>query len=229
MNHTTNTVDSIRPQDVLELCKWIAADRSNHALKEIESSVVNEVPAIRDWHPDFAFTHLLHFVTEEAGRLPSFDDFARHPIFKDAMYEDIEAQVLKVARLDKAKEPLARNAVRWRIGIAYYSFLKEQYVISLIRSEGINVKQHPLADALFRVDCWVGDTNIDLYVTNSFFRSEKGDKGRKIKSQDLLADAIPPFNNVILACKTRHTFGDVHLPDENDVRDACRKLLSGTS
>jgi len=225
----TNTVDNIRPQDVLKLCGEIAADRSRHALREIKNSVVSKVPTIRDWHPDFAFTHLLHFVTEEEGELLLFDDFIRHSIFKDALYDDIREQVRVAASLCGGQEQLAKDAVRWRIGNAYYSFLKEQYVISLLRSEGIDVKQHPLADALFRVDCWVSDTNIDLYVTNPKFRSRGGDKGRKIKSAELLADAIPPFRNVILECDTKHTFGDVHLPGEDDVRRACQELLSSQS
>jgi hypothetical protein len=225
MNHVTKIVDNIRPHDVLELCKEIAADGSKHALGEIKKSDVDQVPEIRDWHPDFAFIHLLHFVTEEAGALLPFDAFIHHQIFKDALYDDIRKQIQRVAGHDKHIEALAKKAVRWRVGIAYYSFLKEQYVISLMRSEGINVKQHPLADALFRVDCWAAETNIDLYVTNPLFRSRGGSAGRKVKSAELLADAAPPFKSVILECETRHTFGDVHLPDESDVRRACRELL----
>jgi hypothetical protein len=226
MSHFTKAVDSIQPSDVLKLCKEIAADSSKHALGEIKSSAVSMVPEIRDWHPDFAFTHLLHFVTEEAGALVSFEDFIHHPIFKDALYDDIRKQVKQASRQDVTREPLAKNAIRWRVGIAYYAFLKEQYVISLLRSEGINVKQHPLADALFRVDCWAADVNIDLYVTNPRFRAKGGGVGRKTKSADLLADAVPPFKNVVLECATKHTFGDVHLPDDGDVRRACREISS---
>ncbi|WP_143189152.1 hypothetical protein [Paraburkholderia lycopersici] len=224
----TGTVDNIRPKDVLQLCEQIAADQSKHALRNIKNSVVSKVPTIRDWHPDFAFTHLFHFVTEKVGGLLLFDDFIRHPIFKDALYDDIREKVRVAASLC-GQEQLAKDAVRWRIGNAYYSFLKEQYVISLLRSEGVDVKQHPLADALFRVDCWIGDTNIDLYVTNPKFRSRGGNEGRKIKSADLLADAIPSFKNVILECDTKHSFGDVHLPSEDDVRRACQELLSSQS
>lgn len=221
----TKTVDSIQPHDVLQLCREIAADRSKHALGEIKKMDIDKVPEIRDWHPDFAFTHLLHFVTEEVGSLLSFDDFIRHQIFKNALYDDIRGKVEQVAQRDKHKEPLAKSAVRWRIGNAYYSFLREQYAISVMRSEGIEVQQHPLADALFRVDCWVANTNIDLYVTNPRFRSKEENTGRKIKSADLLADANPPFQSVVLECDIKHTFGDVHLPDENDVRRVCRELL----
>lgn len=226
MQHVTKAVDSIQPQDVLKLCKEIAADRSKHALGEIKSADVAKVPEIRDWHPDFAFTQVLHFVTEVAGVLLPFDDFIRHSVFKEAFYDQIREKISSVAQCNEEKESLAKRAVRWRLGIAYYSFLKEQYVISLMRSEGISVKQHPLADALFKVDCWAGNTNIDLYVTNPLFRAKGGSAGRKIKSADLLADAVPPFTSIILECATRHTFGDVHLPDEDEVRRACKGLLA---
>ena len=225
INHVTKIVDNLQPSDVLKLCREIAADSSKHALGEINKKDVEKVPEIRDWHPDFAFTQLLHLVTEEAGALLPFDDFIRHQVFKDALYDQIRDKVSHVAQGDIPKQNLAKSAVRWRIGLAYYSFLKEQFVISLMRDEGVNVKQHPLADALFRVDCWVGDTNIDLYVTNPLYRAGGGNAGRKIRSADLLRDAAPPFNNIILECKPRHRFGDVHLPDENDVRRACKILL----
>jgi len=224
--HVTRVVDCIRPGDVLRISNSIAADRSRHALGQIKKADIEKIIEVRDWHPDFAFTHLMHFVIEDTGELPTFDEFIRHRIFKDALYDDIRRQVARAGRGAGQTEALAKAAVRWRIGNAYYSFLKEQYVISVMRSEGVDVRQHPLADALFRVDCWAAETNIDLYVRNKIFRSGDGNAGRKTRSGNLLSDTVPPFKNIVLEFAPRHTFGDVHLPDAGEVRRACKALLS---
>lgn len=225
MAHETAVVDDLQPGDVLAVCQRIAADKREHALGDIRRTVVSDVPFIRDWFPDFAYTHVLHFVAEAAGRLLTFNEYARHPVFKDAMYGDIRQAVQDAMARNGVSETLAKQAVRWRIGNAYYAFLKEQFVFAGMREEGFEVKQHPLADALFRVDCWVGETNIDLYVTNPRFRSDRQGAGRKVKSSELLADAVPPFKNIVMECDVRHTYGDVHLPDEDSVKRACQKLL----
>lgn len=225
MAHTTKLVDKLRPADVLAVCQRIAADPAEHALGDIKRSVVDHVPSIRDWFPSFAYTHVLHIVMEAKGELLTFNEWTHDVEFQTRMWPEIRHMVATTAAKDGVDEQLVKDAVRWRVGNAYYAFLKEQYVVALMREAGLPVKQHPLADALFRVDCWVGETNIDLYVTNPRFRSDRQGSGRKIRSGELLSDAIPPFQNQVLECEIQHTYGDVHLPGEESVKRACRPLL----
>lgn len=67
-----------------------------------------------------------------------------------------------------------------------------------------------MADALFRVDLWIGDTNVSLFIGNARFRS--GDSGRKARPEEILASADPPFRVASLELPTQHRFGEVHLP-----------------
>jgi len=47
--------------------------------------------------------------------------------------------------------------------------VREQCVQAVLRDESHDVRQHPLADVLFRVDFWIEDTNFDLFTGNHLF------------------------------------------------------------
>lgn len=52
----------------------------------------------------------------------------------------------------------------WRLGNAYYSCLRELYVLAVLREAGVPAEYHVIADALFRADFRAGETIISLYV-----------------------------------------------------------------
>jgi hypothetical protein len=88
-------------------------------------------------------------------------------------------------------------------------------VLATLRDMGVPAQVHPLADALFRTDFWVDNTNIDLYISNPRYKTQFG--GRKSKSEAMLRDANPAFNFAVLELQTRHEFGTVHLPDRQAI------------
>lgn len=108
-------------------------------------------------------------------------------------------------------DQLARDAMLWRIGNSYYSFLRELFVIAALRERGVDLRCHPLADALFRVDCWFDRNVISLYIGNATYRD--GVAGRKLDPRVLLGDAQPPFRFREIRVGTPRRFGVVHLPD----------------
>jgi hypothetical protein len=112
--------------------------------------------------------------------------------------------------------------VRWRIGLAYYSFAREVYTIAVLRVAGLDVRSHPLADALFRVDAWTGRTVLSLYISNARFRD--GALGRKPRTTSILAGATPPFRCEELRLTTRHEFGCVHLPEAGKITAIAPRL-----
>ncbi len=222
LSHRSETVNALQPKDVLEVCKRIASATSEHALGDIQKRDVDAVPTIRDWHPPFALMHILHFALEGAGELLTWREFEarlREDRTLVARYvTSAEHAVREAVDQDHVSEPQARRALQWRLGLAYYAMLKEQFVMAVLRAEGLEVRYHPLADVLFKVDCWVGDTNVDIYVSNPRFRAGVADpEGRKNRAEILLSDAEPPFEYVVLELATQHTYGDVHLPSQDQV------------
>ena len=199
------------------------------ALGQARRAVGDRVVPIRDWHPDFAFTHVLHFVTEALGHLPTyqgFRDFTRNdPIGRAMLYSPAE-DAIAAATAAGYSRPDAAEAMRWRIGNAYYSFVREVHVLAYLRHHGIDVRVHPLADALFRADAWTGDTVVSLYVGNEKFR--QGTQGRKPPAHSVLSDALPPFDFLSLELPTVRRFGVVHLAAEERLAAAVAKLRSTT-
>ena len=112
--------------------------------------------------------------------------------------------------------------MRWRIGVAYYSFAREVYTIAVLRAGGLDFRAHPLADALFRVDAWTGRTVLSLYIRNPRFRD--GARGRKPRTADILAGAQPPFRYEELRLAAGHVFGCVHLPEAGQISAVARRV-----
>ncbi|MEG9247159.1 hypothetical protein V6S67_03590 [Arthrobacter sp. Soc17.1.1.1] len=210
---------ALETEEILQVCKT-----TTHALGNVKRSQISSVHSIRDWHAPFATMHVLHFITEHLGKLPTWEEFraaAQQPPFSDMTWTPARDAIKEAIRRGSAPDD-ARGAMRWRIGNFYYSFLREQYVQAVLRDIGVPVRQHPLADALFRVDCWAGDTNIDLYIGNPLYRKEK--EGRKLQARRFLNDSRPPFRTCGLELCTQHIFGEVHLPGRDVIQRAAEQI-----
>jgi hypothetical protein len=196
-----------------------AARDSGNPLAGIRDEDAIGVRRVQNWQPDFAFTHVMHFALEEMGEVPTFPAFIRYCWTNRRGCEtlgDPARAVTAAARADGFSQVRARQAVRWRIGRAYYSFLREIYVITVLRSAGLDVRTHPLADALFEADAWIGRTVLSFYVRNGQVRD--GSRSRKRRINDILSGAEPPFLFADLRLSTQHRFGHVQLPAPAEIR-----------
>jgi len=222
--HVTSVLYGLSNEDVRATC-----ESTDHALGDVKKSVADAVLSIRDWHPAFAFIHVFHYALESSGALPTYqgfrqmcesDAFLRSALLKpsqDAVKEAIEAGVPRA---------VARDAMRWRVGNAYYSFLREVYTIVALRTAGLDVRYHVLPDALYAVDCWHGETAISLFIGNAKFKGAAS--GRKGRAEDVLSDATPPLRFLDVRLPVAHVFGEVHLPPKDEVEKLVA-LLSATS
>ncbi len=220
MGHISSAVYELTPSGVEAVCR-----ASEHPLGDIRKETAVAVRPVVDWRPDFAFTHVLHLALETLGRLPTFQEFSRFcaddPTGRKALGDPAREMRERVTREGYASADVTQ-AIRWRIGLAYYSFVRELYTITVLRAAGLDARTHPLADALFRVDAWTGRTVISLYIRNPRFRD--GACGRKPRTESILADARPPFCYEELCLTTRHEFGCVHLPDPHQITAAAARL-----
>jgi len=214
LRHRTRVLYQLEPAGIEAACR-----KSEHPLGDIRRETAVAVTPVVDWRPDFAFTHVMHLALEERGELPTFGDFvdfcAHDPLGRRALGDPAIQIRARARELGYAPEAAAQ-AVRWRIGLAYYSFVREVYTIAVLRRAGADVRAHPLADALFRADAWVGRTVLSIYISNPRFRD--GARGRKPRPRQILAGAKPPFRHEELRLETRHEFGRVHLPDAHQIR-----------
>lgn len=218
--HDVSVLYTLAPADVIAVC-----ERTEHALGDVRKRDIESMESIRDWHPAFAFTHVLHFAVERLGCLPSFEEFRAFcrddPTGRRTLW-DPAIEMIRRSASPGGDLRFARDAMRWRIGNAYYSFLREVFVLAVLRDRGLEAQVHPLADALFRVDLWINDVNVSLFIGNTLFRASGA--GRKDRPEDLLADSDPPFRFHSLQLPTQHRFGIVHLPARDSIEQSAVSL-----
>lgn len=215
---TIRAAYEISPAQVEEACV-----RTRHALtwpdgRGLSRRTAASVPEIADWYPNFPLVHTLYYAVETFGGPPLWDDLIAF------WREDPQAQLmlglparrkLNQAISEGADPRAAQEAMWWRLGNAYYSLLRELYVLAVFRDLGVSAEYHVIADALFRADFWSGDTVISLFVVNEQYRSAAGG-GRKRHPREILGD-FAGFRFADLPRLTRHEYGTVHLPSRDEI------------
>jgi hypothetical protein len=199
------------------------AAASSHPLKDLKKPELAHYT--RDWRPDFAFHFVFAYVTEALGKPPTWQEFGRFCLTDQLAY----GMLGRPAELERKRlegkfgipSDQARFAVRWRVGIAYYSYMRELYCLAVLRGAGIDARTHPLADVLWRVDLWVDDLCVELFISNVRFKSSSG--GRKPKPEGYIGDG--PFDIVRVELPKQHKYGELHVPAPDDLLDAVRPHL----
>jgi hypothetical protein len=224
MNHTTTTFENLTTQQIQQ-----TAQQTEHALGDTNTKQAHQTTPIRDWNPNYAFIHILHHITETIKHLPTWQEFKHitktHPQIRPMLWEPAQHAIQQAIQQGHTPQN-AQNAMRHRIGNAYYSFLREAYVHATLKENGLNTHYHPLADTLFRVDLYTNKTNINLYIGNTTYKNNN--TGRKTSSQHLLNDATPAFNTINLQLPTQHTYGHVHLPTQQTILTTIHQTLTQT-
>lgn len=222
LGHTTTVPYRVKLDEMYE-----ASVQTEHALGDIRSGDVRRIVSIRDWNPQFAFTHLFHYVLESRGRpftYGEFREFAKSSVGQ-SMVSDEAWEAVRRATESGSNFSLdaARDAMQWRVGNAYYSFLRELIVFGELRKRGLDLRLHPLADALFRVDAWIGSTVVCLYIGNSRFRS--GTQGRKPRVEELLG---PKFSYVHIHLPNQRRYGELYLPTPHELDSAAKEIAQAS-
>ncbi|MFD2474733.1 hypothetical protein [Amycolatopsis silviterrae] len=233
----------------LETFEWIK-DNHEHPLKELKKEDIEHIDLASNWEPDFAFVHLFHLLMEEIGRPPlwsEFDEFAYRTADGMKMFgaerADRENKIFdqELARI-KAKHPAAKNpehrakfladgSLDWRIGNAYYGFMRDMYTAVALRERGLDVRVHPIADANFRIDGWFGNKILSVFVVNPKYkvtdqrRADRHHKGRKRHVEELFPGS--EFSFVALTMEGAHEHGKFHFPSKSAIDDVEQLLRCG--
>lgn len=216
LGHVTRTPYETTRDDLTRVI-----EETEHALGNIKKRDIKDVTLVGDWHPRFAMMHVLHYALETFGgpfTFQAFRDFCgRDPGAREMLWDPAQALVADASPL--VGRSRAKAAMKWRIGLAYYSFLRELVTIVELRNRGIELEMHPLADALFRVDCWIDRTAVGLYIASSKYRD--GAAGRKPQPEHVLGSG---FSHVAINIPAQHDFGVVHLPSAEALDTAASQI-----
>lgn len=224
---TTQAAYQLTPEQIEDTCK-----ATRHALEDpdgrrLRRKVAEAVRPAVDWHPNFPIVHTMYWSVEHLGRPPLWDELIALWRGQEPARSMLGIPAASaVGDAVKARHPLAdaREAVWWRLGNSYYSMLRELYVLAVLRQAGFPVEYHVLADALFRVDFWLEDTVISLYVANASYRDASGG-GRKRNAQSFLGTG-QGFRFVDMPRPTLHEYGTVHLPARSDIERFAQEHLA---
>lgn len=209
--HVSSSVHNVRSAEIRNLA-------SSHPLGNIHPPEGYRIGSIKDWKPGFAFAHLFHFCLEDLGRIYSFDEF-RAWCRDERRIDWLWGPSYKIVNSRRTPEErhAAATSMKWRIGLAYYAFLREIYTVASLRERGIPALSHPLADALFRVDTWCGDIVVEVFIRNREFKSDT--IGRKYAAEYYLGDQHR-FTFERLQIERQREYGRVHLPGNHEI-EAC--------
>jgi len=209
----TRVLYEITPKDVRATC-----EKSEHALGTIRWNDIKEINIAKNWQPTYAFTHLLYYLMERDGELPTWQRFKyfflKDPVGRQMLGE--EGAALRDTIMARGiTRTNASNSLLWRAGIAYYGLVREIYTVVSLRACGIDARAHPLADALFRVDSWIDREILSIRVRNKIYAD--GEHGRKLHVEELFTNSDPPFSYKAIELDPVMTYGQIKLPSDTDL------------
>ena len=158
------------------------ARRTCHALGTVKREENHS--EVRDFDTPFAHQYLFHRYLESYRKVPTWQEFKEWMIGEGEPYylrPFVEKFGLDLAnpRRPGTDDRIYWRALRWRLGIFYYSALRELDLFAALRERHkLPLRYHIFADVVLRSDFWCGDTVVCLYISNQFFRA--ADEGRKL-------------------------------------------------
>jgi hypothetical protein len=209
--------------EIEEVAHLRGGEPTKHALHDVFPED-GKYAGINNFSPPFAIEYLLHDCLETLGRVPRWKDF-RNYILKDKRERYYEP-FLKTYNLTRGGPGTAlgdphMKALHWRIGTAFYSFLREIHLLTSLReSFGLDVRYHVLADVEFKADLVAGETLVALYVPSEY---RDGYSGRKTS----ITEANPARKTIELRVEVRRDYGKPWVVYPQSLQEIAAKLEAG--
>ena len=133
-------------------------------------------------------------------------------------YIDVVKEKKGYDELVQDEKDAVRDAVQWRLGKAYYSAFREVELLTKLRSTGLPVQYHMLADVLLKVDMWMNNTLVSVFFKNVEYRDEN--EGRKHRAEEIF-DSTFSFLEATVSMQGR---GKFWVLDDADIAILAEKL-----
>jgi hypothetical protein len=214
--------------DIEDVCR-----NTDHSLGQISKrwlEAQKDYPAVRDFNTPFAMQYLFHAFLEDKGRLPLWQEVMPYLMReKPELYWNDFCRQLNFERSNQERRNVLLQAMQWRLGCAYYSFVREADILARLREQHkLDVRYHVLADVLFRVDMWCENAIVSLFVSNDQFRTASG-QGRKTTVRDVFNKAEKPFVFVDMPRPKPRKFGVIDLVPEDDIATLAKQIRQAIS
>lgn len=166
----------------LEMSDVEAAIRdTTHALGNIAQSA-SKYDGIHNYSPPVPLIYIFHSILEKMGRVPVWNDIKRYLFgeFRSLCWIPFcKSRELNAEIPAQQQDKRIMDAFLWRMGNAYYSWLREVDLLTYLRRKHkLDLKYHFLVDAEWRADFVAGRILLELYVKNREFKDDDG--GRKL-------------------------------------------------
>ncbi|RDV82970.1 hypothetical protein [Ammonifex thiophilus] len=181
-------------------------EETRHALGDLKSDT-DPIQDVEDFYTPFAVEYFLHGLLEENKRLPTFQEFWGAMGGKYKKYYMDELFLKLGGKYDKI---CLKRAIQWRLGKFYYSWLRELYVLALLReNHGLALKYHLFADLVLSIDAWYGKKVLCIRVPSKY-------ASRK---------SSPPHGFTIVEARIpRQGYGKPWLLDETELERIAQKF-----
>lgn len=209
----------IQPSDVLDLASKMKNDRREHALGNARRTDGHK--KIQDLSAPPPLSFAFHVLLEAIRRIPRWTEFLQFLERNPKFFHDVFYRFVGFDNTDRRYDIDGVGdmaGLRYRLGNAYYSFLKEIYTLSTLRHVyNIDARYHFLIDAVWKTDIYAGDVLLEIYVGNLRFKKQNSGSsgsGRKILCRD-----INPHATVLeLESEVRKDFGSCWLATDDGLR-----------
>lgn len=166
-----------------------AYHRTTHSLGNLKFTC-SKHRYIDDYSPPFAFMFLIHTLLEKLGRVPVWEEVVEHLTINDTeLCWDHFCSQYKLngdGGLEglRARHKAEADAFQWRIGVIYYSWLREVHFLVSVREKlGYDLRYHFLLDAEWKTDFICEDVLVELYMRNRKYKECTSGAGRKQKCE----------------------------------------------
>lgn len=179
---------TLAPSDIVK-----ATFDTEHSLGDVSAAEARHKDnrRIASFSPSLPMILVLHDLMERLGRIPLWQDFVEH-LFTD--HRMGLGDFVNLIGIDFPRSisslwvhPQMR-AVRYRLGNAHYSFIREIGAISGLRTDhDLDIRYHPHIDVNWKADMVCGRVRVELFVPNEEYKDDAS-KGRKRRCRDLNPD-----------------------------------------
>lgn len=117
----------------------------------------------KDLHPVWPMVYFFDLMSEQNSKPPTWEEYW-HEMKSKYLYMLEEGQ-----KIDHLTKDQIERAWHWRFGVAWQSWYKELYTISVLRHIcDVGVQKHTLADVHLKIDMWYNNKAVCLTMKNEF-------------------------------------------------------------
>jgi hypothetical protein len=227
LGHEHRVIDTLTMADIKAATEWSRAEiPKRHALGESRGTAPHRW--LDDFDTPWTFNYQFHGLLDKMKKIPTWEEYENWFFSQGAStyyVPAVEALKRRHPSPNKADFTQFLACLRWRVGCAYYSFLREMHLYTTLRVVyGLPMRYHVLADSQMRIDMWCHNYLLAVCVENKDYRAEQG--GRKQRLEDIVRGTRFQVIPVTLGKPTG--FGRPHLVSPAEIKRVAEQIRLST-